>query len=414
MRHPWPDELPGGDGRSYVRRTRPRIGVCSDGEMSVRRLRRPAGRDCLVAAGCLLLGVLLYLVGMHTLFGADADVPLHWRLAALAVACVGQLWRSTVPLAALLAAVVAVAVDAVNGPTLPVLVVLADVLFTATLYASRRVSRFLVGASGAVAILVTVASTVIERDWRLAFVMPLQVGLVLLVPVWWARNVRQHRDLAEVQRERAAQVAKIAELDRRAAVAEERSRMARDLHDVIAGQLSAIALQSEALLSGAGGGDTQMVLRSVRENSVAALAEMRTMIDVLRGDSTDARTAPPRLAELDALVTSARTSGLRLELEVGEYPALPAPVDLAAYRILQEALTNVTKHAPGAATTVRLHGEEMLVVEVVNELTGEPGEVGTGLVSMRERAEAVGGTLHTEGGGGTWLVRAELPIGGRA
>ncbi|MQA05521.1 MAG: two-component sensor histidine kinase [Streptosporangiales bacterium] len=391
--------------------TRWRARVCSHGPVRVGSVVSPTRRDVWVAGGCLVLGVTLYLTGFNTFSGADPDIALGWRIAVLGLACVGQLWRSTRPLMALGIGLAAVAIDAWHGLTLPVLIVLADLLYTATLYAGRRASRLLVGAVGAAVVVLAVSTALLEHDWRFAMVMLLQVGLVLLVPVWWARNVRQQRELAEVQRERADQVARIAELDRRAAIAEERSRMARDLHDVVAGQLSAIAIQSEALLSGAAGGDTQTVLRSVRENSVAALAEMRAMIDVLRDGDDEARTAPPRLRELDGLVSSASASGVPVVVDASSPEQLPTPVDLAAYRIVQEALTNVTKHAPGAATTVRVHGAAPLVVEVHNEFDGAAGPPGTGVVSMHERATAVGGTLTAGPDEDGWQVRAELPVG---
>jgi signal transduction histidine kinase len=221
------------------------------------------------------------------------------------------------------------------------------------------------------------------------------------------------------------QLATIGELDRKAAVAGERSKMARDLHDVIAGHLSAIAIQSEAALSMAGADPklARAVLESVRENSVSALEEMRAMIGLLRtdpagGDSEIEPTAPARLAELSKLVESARASGLEVEVNsiVDGLPPLPAAVDLTAYRIAQEALTKAAKHAPGglAVFDIRRDGG-ILTVEVRNDLQpGSPADGGTGigLLNMRERAAAVGGKLAAGPSGAGWLVRAELPLEG--
>ncbi|HEY6737306.1 MAG TPA: histidine kinase, partial [Actinopolymorphaceae bacterium] len=207
-----------------------------------------------------------------------------------------------------------------------------------------------------------------------------------------------------------------------------RSRMARDLHDVIAGHLSAIAIQSEAVLSMAvnaesRGGDPAVretvntVLRSVRENSVQALNEMRTMIGLLRGDDdSDPQTSPPRLRELDPLIESARAGGVRLEVigDPAALPELPAAVDLVAYRIVQEALTNVVKHASGAAATLRVDQVDHRVeIEVRNELTSTPATTvsGTGLASMRERAQSVGGSVTADRDGNVWRVHARLPVG---
>jgi signal transduction histidine kinase len=161
------------------------------------------------------------------------------------------------------------------------------------------------------------------------------------------------------------------------------------------------------------------VLKSVRENSIQSLAEMRAMIEVLRADggAEDPRTAPARLAELDRLIDSARAGGLDLDVRRSDKSAdLPVAVDLAAYRIVQEALTNALKHASGGVAKVEVRVEDgKLVVEVTNELTSTPGTgTGTGLVSMRERAHAVGGEFSAGPWAGGWRVRAVLPIGGVA
>jgi len=246
----------------------------------------------------------------------------------------------------------------------------------------------------------------------------------LIMPVWWATNVRQQRDIADNERENAVQLARIGELDRYAAVAAERARMARDLHDVIAGHLSAIAIQSEAVLtmSTADPATSHAVLRSVRENSVSALDEMRAMIGLLReGASDEETTAPARLAQLSKLVESARASGMHVDVEseMDGSATLPAAVDLTAYRIAQEALTNAVKHAPGARTRVDIQrADGILTVEVTNELKAagkkprQAGQIGTGigLLNMRERANAVGGSLSAGLSEGRWRVRAKLPV----
>lgn len=235
-----------------------------------------------------------------------------------------------------------------------------------------------------------------------------------VIPVWWAMNVRQHRAAAEEQRARADQLARINELDRTAAVQAERARMARDLHDVIAGHLSAIAIQSEAVLSMVDGDPAAMrrVLRSVRENSVQSLTEMQAMIRLLRSDESDVeRTAPSRLRDIAQLLDSARAAGLDVEAAAAAVADLPVAVNLSAYRIVQEALTNVVKHAPGARASVTVdRRDSTLVVEVTNERTGPPANgAGHGLLNMRERAQAVGGVLEAGPHERLWRVRAELP-----
>jgi signal transduction histidine kinase len=245
-----------------------------------------------------------------------------------------------------------------------------------------------------------------------------QVCSIPLIPVWWAVNVRQHREATAAERARADQVERIAELDRNAAVREERARMARDLHDVIAGHLSAIAIQSEAVLSMVDGDPAAMrtVLKSVRENSVQSLTEMRAMIHLLGSEgSAAAHTAPARLRDIAQLLESARAAGLSVSASADLDAELPVAVDLSAYRIVQEALTNVVKHAPGASASVTVgRRDSVLVVEVVNdriESTVDDG-AGRGLLNMRERAQAVGGVLEAGPHERQWRVRAELPAEG--
>jgi signal transduction histidine kinase len=252
------------------------------------------------------------------------------------------------------------------------------------------------------------------HDLRVAVIVTLAVVPFVITPVWWAAHVRRRRA-------NAAQLARIAELDRRVAVAAERGRMARDLHDVIAGHLSAIAIQSGAVLSVADDARTaRTVLTSVRQNSVHALEEMRAMIGLLRDDAetlADETTAPARLAELSRLVASARAGGMRVTVEsTVDDERLPVAIDLTAYRIAQEALTNTMKHAPGGQVRIEISRcGDKLTVEVHNDLRAdhvarEPDGRGHGLLNMRARADAVGGTLSAGPVGGGWLVRAELPV----
>ncbi|QFZ24679.1 two-component sensor histidine kinase [Saccharothrix syringae] len=338
--------------------------------------------------------------------GRDDTTPLGVRLAVLGVACAGQAFRHSAPAAALLVVTGAAVVDARLGLSMPVLMVLVDVLFAAALRGSRRLHQGLVGV---VAVLTVGGAAVVAviGDWRMSFYAGLQAFSLFVVPVWWATNVRQHREGAE-------QMARIVELDRRAAVAAERTRMARDLHDVVAGHLSAIAIQSEAVLSLRDGDPetSRTVLKAVRENSVRALAEMRMMIDVLRADDPVDEPATVRLADVGLLVDSARAGGLDVGFRGADVADLPVAVDVAAYRIVQEALTNAVKHAPGARASVALERQvRRLVVVVRNELRGTGGDgSGTGLVSMAERAHAVGGRCAAGADGPEWVVRAELPL----
>ncbi|MEV6444500.1 histidine kinase [Amycolatopsis sp. NPDC051716] len=370
-------------------------------------------QDALIALATWVVGFGIYATGNHRLLGAHDDAPLWVRLIELTVLCGLAMLRRWVP-GALIIATAVLAVDVWISTSLPALIVYTDFLYAATLYGSRRTSRVMIGLAALSVAGALVAVLVLAHEWRVAVLAAVTVLPFAVMPVWWATNVRQQRDIAETERANARQLAKIAELDRRAAVAAERGRMARDLHDVIAGHLSAIAIQSEAALSMPDPKLARTVLRSVRENSVSALEEMRAMIGLLKTDGGAAETtAPARLTELLKLVESARASGLDVAVGSTVDVVLPAAVDLTAYRIAQEALTNAAKHAPGGRVDVDVcFYDQVLQVKIRNDVfhaDTEPAD-GAGLLNMRERADAVGGTLTAGPADGGWLVRADLPV----
>jgi signal transduction histidine kinase len=228
----------------------------------------------------------------------------------------------------------------------------------------------------------------------------------------WAEEVRARLRRAQQDRDREA--------DRR--VQEERLRIAREMHDVLAHTIAAINVQAGVA------GDViddapdkaRASLQDIRRQSRDAIAELKATVGVLREGSRAAPRAPaPGLAELDGLVETAAGAGLHVEVSVaGAARPLPGTVDLAAYRIVQESLTNVVRHARASAATVSVqYDPEGVMVEVRDNGSGEANGAGGehdghGLIGMRERATAVGGTLQvgTAPGGG-YLVRATLPTG---
>jgi signal transduction histidine kinase len=226
---------------------------------------------------------------------------------------------------------------------------------------------------------------------------------------------------AELERARA-------ELARRA-VTEERLRLARELHDVVAHCISMIAVQSGV---GAHVADTQpeeaaKALAAIEATSRAALTELRRLLGVLRQDSEpQGDLAPvPGLADLDGLLAEVAKAGLAVKLRVnGTRPPLPAGVDLSAYRIVQEALTNVVKHAgPARAQVVVGYRDQDVTVEVTDDGRGvvtsvSDGRAGTGhgLIGMRERVQAFGGDFQAgpcPGGGFRVAARLPLAVDGR-
>jgi signal transduction histidine kinase len=204
----------------------------------------------------------------------------------------------------------------------------------------------------------------------------------------------------------------------RVAVAEERRRIARDLHDVVAHSVSVMTVQAGAarLLLAREPERARGPLLSVEETGRQALAEMRRLLGILRSDSGAAELAPqPGLADLERLLEQARRAGLPVELSVeGTRQLLPPGVDLAGYRIVQEALTNAIKHAgPARAHVAVRYAPEELELEITNDgFTGADGrEGGHGLVGMRERAALYGGDLEAaRRAGGGFVVHARLPV----
>lgn len=256
---------------------------------------------------------------------------------------------------------------------------------------------------------------------------------VFAVAVWFvvaagaASAVRARRTRLVAVTRRAEVAERTREQEARRRVAEERLRIARELHDITAHSLATISLQSGVAihLLGAQPTPTREALLSIRQVSTDALTELRAVLGVLRPDGgegepgdTDPPLAPaPHLGELGGLVESMRAAGLHIEVrdDLDTAPVSDA-AGRAGYRIVQEALTNAARHA-GAGASVRLRLARLadaVEIEVVNDRAAGPGTAhrGRGIVGMRERAGALGGTC-TAGAepGGTFRVWAVLPVG---
>jgi signal transduction histidine kinase len=202
------------------------------------------------------------------------------------------------------------------------------------------------------------------------------------------------------------------------AVAEERNRIARELHDVIGHSVSVMTVQASAVrrLMRADQAKERAALETVEATGRQALTEMRRMVGVLRSGSEAPDLAPPpTLEQLDRLVENFRRAGLDVVLEhEGRSVPLPPGLDLTAYRLVQEALTNTLKHAQATRAVIRVrYGGDRLQVSVRDDGRGPVGaaEPGTGLLGMRERVAVYGGTLSAQGvDGGGFELRAELPL----
>ncbi|MFJ9007043.1 sensor histidine kinase [Streptomyces canus] len=379
-------------------------------------LPRPHRFDVYIAAGGLLGGLLLVGIGLGTRPSSDPmtlfDGP--WPvLVPLTVLAGCELLRRTAPRTALLTGTAAICADLVTQGNIATILMFTDVVYAAVLYGPLASARRIQWITG----LLTVAGTLVPFAlWRVpeALLIGVVVGVVAYGPAATGWIVRNHRDAAEAARLRAEQTALLAEMDRTQAVTAERARMARELHDMVANHLSAIAIHSTAALSIDDPATSREALSVIRENSVDGLAEMRRLIGILRdGDHEPA--AVPTLDGLTALVDGARANGLDVTLDACHHSTVPAPVELAAYRIVQESLTNALKHACPGRVRVRLAQRDGELTVAVSSPYGDrdgpraPGS-GAGLVGMRERAALLGGTFDAGPDGPHWTVRATLPL----
>nr|WP_203600257.1 histidine kinase [Streptomyces sp. SID9727] len=367
----------------------------------------------------MLGGLVLWLLGLSMRTGdvlGDTRLPL----VPLVVMSAAELLRRTSPRTALSIGTVALVAEQCTRGNLATVAMYTDVMYAAVLYGSPAAARRIPVVTFLVSLVVTIGSLAWFRSPE-ALLIGIVTALVVFVPALTGVSVRNHRDAAEAARLRADQTALLAEMDRTQAVTAERARMARELHDLVANHLSAIAIHSTAALSLGDPETSRTALGVIRENSVEGLAEMRRLIGLLRTGAADPEpSSSPTLGSLDALVeqhrTAAAAGGLTCVLEdtrTGSEP-LPAPVELAAYRIVQESLTNALKHAAPGRVAVRLgQAGRRLTVEVDSVLGDRPGPrapgSGAGLVGMRERVALLGGEFAAGPVDGMWRVRAELP-----
>ncbi len=234
------------------------------------------------------------------------------------------------------------------------------------------------------------------------------VSLIVMLLVRRVVGDRERRaQLAERERDVAA----------REAVVEERARIARELHDVIAHHVSMIVLQAGAERSvlDDSNASTRDVLETVERSGRSALTEMRRLLGILRSNESDPLTPQPCLGDVPVLVAQLREAGLPIELQIeGERRTLPAGIELSAYRIVQEALTNALKHAGDAHARVHIrYGPDSLELEIADNGDGEDTRApvgGHGLVGMRERVALYGGRFQANPApDGGFIVSVALP-----
>jgi signal transduction histidine kinase len=379
--------------------------------MQLRRLLRRHG-DWMLAVG------IIGLAEVQAWTAGNLDLTQKTLSAVFSALFLPLLiWRRRRPLV-LLGAMVAATIanfwlpDAGQGEAFGILVLVG--VYTAAAYTGGRAALVATGLAVALWILVTASDPDGIYLGGLVF-----FGIVVGGPFVVGRLIRARRQRETLLEERAVVLEREREERARAAVAEERTRIARELHDVVAHAISVIILQ------GRGGRrllhedpeEARRAFDTIERTASQALGEMRRLLGMLRaGDESLALAPQPSLSALDALAREVTDAGLPVEVKiVGEPVALPAGVDLSAYRIVQEALTNALKHAGPARANVSVrYGEGELEIEILDDGSASANGDGTGhgLLGIRERVNVYGGSFEagrrTIGG---YAVRARLPYG---
>lgn len=372
------------------------------------RLWAVARRDGVLAGG---LGGLTLIAGLvhgaswpEVVGGAALSLPLAWRsrwpLAMLGVSLLATVAYLALP-------------GAFPAYVLPVLVA----VYTAAVRGARQRTVAVAAALVPVAVAVVLVFSPDEGG-------PVRQSLQVVSQLWFAlavgEAVRSQRAFIGAMRERAERAEREHEHEAQRRVDEERVRIAREVHDVVAHSLATVSTQASVGVH-VGHDEPERaveVLEAIKEVSTSALQDLRYALGALREDA-DAPTAPtPGLHELPELVDRARSSGLSIVLRMEGSPAgLPAALQVAVYRIVQEGLTNVMRHASGAKALVRIAvTRREVAVDVTDDGAGGPTTPrtpgsGTGLIGMRERASALGGAFEAgQAAGGGFRVRAVLPL----
>jgi signal transduction histidine kinase len=378
------------------------------------RAQDPFVKDAALAMGLGLL-VLAEILPLDSFGGWEPRPPGVWPV--LAAATIAPLaWRRGHPLAVVgvqgVAWTATVFLFRHLGFSATVIVSLLIGAYSAGAYSrSRAWSLALVLAAGAVPDVALGLTRVVSGVPGVDAVIPLTAWLI-------GHSIRAHRRQVAGLEERALRLERERDATTRAAVAEERARIARELHDVVAHGVSVMVVQAEAArrMLRRRPEQAEQALRTISATGSEALSELQHLLGVLGNEESQPELEPaPGLRDLDALVERVQAAGLLVELRLdGEVRSLPRGLDLTAYRIVQEALTNVLKHAGTSRAEVRLgYADDSLEIEVTDagRAPARPNGAGRGLVGMRERVAAYGGELETgprsEGG---YAVSVRLPL----
>jgi signal transduction histidine kinase len=383
--------------------------------ITVDRLRRadvgPARPiDVVVAVGLALLSLLPYLSGGRTLAPRDSLIVVLLLLESLPL-----LVRRRYPLEVFLVVVTASIVDVAlvpQGQAITAGLGILVAMYTIGERLDRQLSLPLATLAGVVLGVLLLGRASLPSSLQAV----IQTEIILAVAWLVGDAARIRRLYTEALEERAGLLAREREGRERRAVLEERERIARDLHDVVGHHVSVIVVQ-------AGGGlsaidrqpeDARAALTAIASAGRQALTDMRRLVAVL-GSGQDVEPMPG-LAQLDDLIAGVRSAGLPVELSIdGDSRPLDPALELSAYRIVQEALTNALKHGGTTATTTIRYGRDALEVTIEDETgersttVGESDHEGRGLVGMRERAAMLGGSVEAGPTPSGFRIAARLP-----
>lgn len=353
-------------------------------------------------------------------FSMEFAAPTWIAYALVAVASLSLAWRRRFPVTVLLVASLAAGVyDATRQP--PVLITLAPLLAIYTV-GTLLERKKLIPLAGLAIMVALATSLVSEPPSRMATEAVRVMSLYAFAAALGDATRNRRAYIAEVEH-RALEAERTRETEAARRVEEERLRIARELHDVTAHSLSIIAVQAGAAqqVVERDPAAAKRALETIRTTSKASLDELRAILGVLRGNDDAAPLAPAgsiaRIAELAAVVEEA---GVAVEVHVGDLGEVPAYAEVSAYRIVQEALTNVVRHAHARRAIVTLRKEgEALAIEVTDDGTSASAQTtavpGHGIAGMRERVVALGGDFSAgPAAGGGFRVAATIPLSGGA
>ncbi|WP_167761826.1 histidine kinase [Blastococcus sp. CT_GayMR19] len=363
----------------------------------------------LAAAAVLTAGSQVELWLAPATFGPRPLLALAYAVGTAAAA-----WHRIAPLTALVTAMCALvvipgALGVDPADSFGWFVTVLGLLVSAGYHAPRPVVAL------ATALLCFAVSIVLEKGFVLA---DIAFAWLLASGAWLAgRAVASRTERAELFEQRAALAEQQAQWQAAAAVAEERLRIAREMHDVVSHSLSVMTLHVSGVrrLLRPEQAEERSALEAVERTGRESLAEMHRMLGVLRSSEDGERGPAPGLDRVPELLDAARRAGLQAELTIGGVPRpLPPGVDLAAYRIVQEAVTNVLRHAAARRLDCRIdYGATCVELQVVDDGRGAaaPRQGGHGLVGMRERAALYGGSVDARPRpAGGFAVHAVLPV----